>query len=41
MSILFARANITSTARASSVFLSSYENTVLKQSAPYFANLLF
>ena len=31
--ILFVRAIITSTARASSVFLSSYRNTVLNQSA--------
>ena len=33
MYILFARVIITSTSRASSVFLSSYRNTVLNQSA--------
>ena len=37
MQILFVRAIITSTARASSVFLSSYRNTVLNQSACVFA----
>ena len=37
MYILFVRAIITSTARASSVFLSSYRNTVLNQSACVFA----
>jgi len=37
MQILFDRANITSTARVSSVFLSSYESMVLKQSARVFA----
>ena len=37
MWILFVRAIITSTARASSVFLSSYRNTVLNQSACVFA----
>ena len=37
MLILFVCAIITSTARASSVFLSSYRNTVLNQSACVFA----
>ena len=37
MLILFARAIITSTARASSVFLSSYRNTVLNQSTGVFS----
>ena len=37
MQILFACAIVTSTARASSVFLSSYRNTVLNQSAHVFA----
>ena len=37
MQILFARAIITSTAHASSVFLSSYKNTVLNQSVHVFA----
>ena len=35
--LVFVRAVITSTARASSVFLSSYRNTVLNQSACVFA----
>ena len=37
MYILFARAIVTSTAPASSVFLSSYIHTVLSQSAREFA----
>ena len=37
MQILFVRAIITSKASASSVFLSSYRNTVLNQSACVFA----
>jgi len=37
MYLLFARAIITSTARAFSVFLSSYRNTVLNQSVRIFA----
>ena len=37
MEILFARAIITSTARASFVFLSSYRNTIFNQSAPVFS----
>ena len=36
-SLYFVRAIITSTARASSVFLSSYRNTVFNQSAGLFA----
>jgi len=36
MYILFARAIITSTACASSLFLSSYRNTILKPSARLF-----
>ena len=35
--ILFARAIISSTARASSVFLSSYRNTIFNQSARVFS----
>ena len=37
MEILFDRAIITSTARASSLFLSSYRNTIFNQSARVFS----
>ena len=41
MQILFARAIITSTARASSVFPSSYRNTIFNQSSCIFFRTVF